>query len=127
MMAPGCGPRRDGPRTAPGPSAPAIPSDPRAALESLGVEPYPKAEPTAGLNVAVLEIPEGAAHTTSWHTKDPPAKVVAFYRKRLREAVTDKSAVQMVVGSTKSGYGVTVVAEPDGVKRTLITITVRRT
>ncbi len=99
-------------------------ADPAQILKTYDVEPYPGSTPVAGISAARLEIPEGAAHVTAWHTRDIPAKVIAFYARTLADPVVEKAEKQMVVGRNRAGNSVTVVAVPD-VDRTRITITVR--
>lgn len=93
-------------------------------LKSFGVEQYPRSKPVSGISATRLEIPEGAAHVTAWHTKDRPFQVISYYSMRLEDPFVENDIRQMVVGRNRAGNTVTVVAAPEE-NRTRITITIR--
>jgi hypothetical protein len=98
--------------------------DPEAVLRAHDVPLYPGARPVLGMSAATLQIPEGAAHTTAWLSKDAAEKVIGFYKAHLKNPIVEPQQKMMVLGTTRSGESVTVVTSPD-VGTTRITISVR--
>jgi len=82
-----------------------------AELPALGVPMYPGARLARGANGVRAPIPGGNAYLFRIQTRDPAAKVLDFYRGRLRQTELVKGGSPFLVGQTDAGDEVTVVPE----------------